>query len=346
MSEPAAKTFAETMRDLVFTNRQERTVHVILERWSATTTDNEVFSWDLQQESDGISTTSARMSHPIGRIKKIRVLPFTLNNFGGNLGTYHGRRIRMRIHELAECYSMADGRHKHQFVLKHQPTDRLSSSDGVKILRSNTGLVWVGMYNLDIDNPRYLDRATYLNLPYEYEKYVVRFRGNEFVFQSGQTPTRITISFPLQTVAGVDVDIAMSLANLNTGAINQTVAVTYVAPDIFFTFPSGYIPDGENIKQAIHTDGVIYVTGFTTTDPTADKAVIDYINRSKGILVRSDSGDAKVLVRDAYFHSASDIPTSVALTGTVSATATATFAHALFNIPLEITYEVDDQERV
>lgn len=347
MSEPAAaspKTLAETMQDLVFVNRRERTVHVILERWSAQTVDNEIFSWDLQQESDGASTTSARMSHPIGRIKKIRVLPFVINNNDGNLAVFHGRRIQMRIHELSECYSLADSRCKHQFSLKYQPTDRFGSSDGIKVSRSNTNMVWVGMYNLDIDNVQYSDRAAYLNLPYELEKYVIRFHGNEFVFQSGQTPTRFTVSFPMQIVYGVGVGIAMELQNLNTGAINVTVGVSYAAPNITFTFPSGTVPDGETIKQAIHSDGVIYVTGFTTSNPTADKAVIDYINRAKGILVRNVAGNARVLVRDAYFHSASDIPVSVALTGVVTATATATLANHLFNIPLEITYETNDEQ--
>ncbi len=355
MSESSTATFARSVQDLVFANRKERIVHMVLERQFAKTTDNEVFTWDLQQESDGMSTTSVRTSHPIGRIKKIRVLPFTITSISTppdlpgslSLDDAFGRRIRMRIHELSESFALPDGRCKHQFVLKYQNTDRISSSDSVKIVQSVTQRAWVGVCNIHFGNPELILSATYFT-PYEFEKYMVRFRGNEFSFQSRQTPTQFTISFPTQFVYGVGIDQPIELRNLNFGALTETVTVSYAAPNIVFTFPSSYYVGGDTLKQSIHNDGVVYVTGFTTTNPTADKVVIDYVNRTKGILMRVDGGAgvARVLPRDAYFHSASDIPESTTLVGTVTPTVTVMIEYRLFRIPIEVTYEVDDQERM
>lgn len=329
-----AVTSSEVITRIIAENTSERKVYVLLERRYCNENPDGSFTWYLQPRglarvSTTLTTGSVEVTRAITAVKKIRVLPFTLPEVEISPGV-PDYTTKIRIHEFDTEAFNATRTVRYHIVLAKQSYEKPTAVTGVynRTILSNMkvgGALRVIKQEADLANDN-VQAATASGLVYRYdpETYVTYFPGDEFHPQSRVNLTKITISFPRLTMPTITETATLAYSGGPGYTFTLTFTTAHGLPYFIAASPFRY--------------GRVYISGFTTTNTTADRTIIEYVNRTRGIIVNSAASTttATFLARTTY-NDTSDVPTSFQVTGTPSTSVRVTLHHRLFNIPVEFT---------
>ena len=279
------------------------------------------FRWDFANNKN-YADGSVMVSLPISNIINIKIMDFAMpiNDYSQDITPYrdYGKYFTFLIEEFSS-ESFGNGIDSFHFLGKlggalSSSSANLAQLEGGAVMSFNGKYISSGRFTGTND-----ERRGDMNSG--------NYRFNEPIKYIDQITLQIKQLHDKYELNGMMFDGAFDISGI--GFINN----------INITLPTG------NTIPSNGTNPVVYITGFTTSNPTADDQYIKLINRKEGFNYTISTSTTITLVYFTKEQQASAtliFPSVGDFTGVVNPNITATFELPNFIIPLEITYIAND----